>query len=364
MPLEDPRSPVSVTAITWSGPLSALASEWGDLWRRCPRATPFQAPEWALAWWREFGGGGLWVLLMRSDDGTLVGLAPLYLQTADGHRVVRLLGAGLSDYLDLLAAPGWETAVAEAAVAEIQAHPERWDEAEFQQLPADSALLGVNLGFPDEITAGEPCPVAALPPAGAAEGMGSARLRANLAADRRRLDRDAGPVTIEAAAASTLSGLIDELYRLHTARWQARGEAGVVAASSVAVFHRAAASGLFARGVARIYALRAAGRVLAVYYGFVHRSRAWYYLGGFDPAWRAYGVGSQVIAHAAAAAATEGATRFDFLRGREPYKYRWGARDCATFCRRLWSVAFRQRPSSDFISNRVGSHGPTVRSAA
>jgi CelD/BcsL family acetyltransferase involved in cellulose biosynthesis len=37
------------------------------------------------------------------------------------------------------------------------------------------------------------------------------------------------------------------------------------------------------------------------------------------------------------AAAEEGAREFDFLRGREAYKYRWGARDRPTFGRRLRS---------------------------
>jgi CelD/BcsL family acetyltransferase involved in cellulose biosynthesis len=33
------------------------------------------------------------------------------------------------------------------------------------------------------------------------------------------------------------------------------------------------------------------------------------------------------LGHAIEAAKAEGAASFDFLRGREPYKYAWGARD-------------------------------------
>lgn len=67
-----------------------------------------------------------------------------------------------------------------------------------------------------------------------------------------------------------------------------------------------------------------------VYYGFIWRRRASYYLSGFDPAFRQYGIGNQLVAHAIEEAASE-ADVFDFLRGQEPYKYRWGAEDQPTF---------------------------------
>jgi CelD/BcsL family acetyltransferase involved in cellulose biosynthesis len=45
-------------------------------------------------------------------------------------------------------------------------------------------------------------------------------------------------------------------------------------------------------------------------------------------------------------AAAEGAQKFDFLRGGEPYKYAWGARD-----RQLLSVTLtRQFSHADLIS--------------
>jgi CelD/BcsL family acetyltransferase involved in cellulose biosynthesis len=35
-----------------------------------------------------------------------------------------------------------------------------------------------------------------------------------------------------------------------------------------------------------------------------------------------------LIGHAIEEAAQQGAREFHFLRGREPYKYEWGGRDC------------------------------------
>jgi hypothetical protein len=42
-----------------------------------------------------------------------------------------------------------------------------------------------------------------------------------------------------------------------------------------------------------------------------------------------------VLGEAIDAAWRDGATEFEFLRGREPYKYLWGAVDRATFRRQL-----------------------------
>jgi CelD/BcsL family acetyltransferase involved in cellulose biosynthesis len=68
------------------------------------------------------------------------------------------------------------------------------------------------------------------------------------------------------------------------------------------------------------------------------KARAYDYITGFDPDLAALGLGTVLIGCAIQTAAEEGAREFDFLRGREDYKYRWGAQDRPTFARRLRSV--------------------------
>ena len=86
-----------------------------------------------------------------------------------------------------------------------------------------------------------------------------------------------------------------------------------------------------------------AGRTAGVYYGLLHRRRAYAYLGGFDPDFAHESPGVVLIGHAIAEAADEGAEQFDFLRGREDYKYRWGAEDSPTICRRLYPISSEAR---------------------
>ncbi len=69
-------------------------------------------------------------------------------------------------------------------------------------------------------------------------------------------------------------------------------------------------------------------------YMLTAKARTYDYITAFDPELAALGLGTVLIGCAIEAAVEEGAREFDFLRGREDYKYRWGARDRPT-CTRL-----------------------------
>lgn len=300
--------------------LVALREEWSDLWDRCPGATPFQSPEWAVPWWRHLGRGRLRVLLHRSE-GRLTGLAPLYVSPLGR---VRLLGTGNTDYLDFLADPGCP----EALPALLTSALRLGTACDFQQLSPASDLL--RAGTPERGMATalrqEPCPVLPLP--ASAEDWWSglpARLRSNLRYCRRRLEREGGAT--EQATAEGLPEAMDALFRLHEARWRKRRLPGVFRSARVQAFHHEAAGGFLRRGWLRLYTLRQGGEIRAALYCFSARGRTYYYAGGFDPGLARLSPGTVLTGHAIEQAVREGCTEFDFLRGDEPYKYAWGAVD-------------------------------------
>jgi CelD/BcsL family acetyltransferase involved in cellulose biosynthesis len=310
-----------VDEITSADALDALRPEWEALWDRSPRAAVFQHPDWLLAWWRHVGGEGLWTLALRRG-GELVGIAPLFVWRGQ----VTPIGNGISDRIDLLAAPGMERETAESVLAHLAASPDRWETADFRDLPPDSALLEMPVpdGVSAEIEDDVPSHVITLPAGAASLGdVIPARLHRTIRSRARRLEAE-HPVRFESVDAAGLDGFLDTLFRLHGARWTERGEPGVLADAAVQRFHRDAAPRLLARGLLRAYALRADGEAVAVFHGFAAKGRVSYYLGGFDPAWSRHGVGKAVVAHAVAEAIREGAAVFDFLRGGEAYKSEWG----------------------------------------
>lgn len=313
--------------------LTALAPEWRALWARLPDAGPFQSPAWLLPWAERFGGE-LWTLALRGDDG-LDGIAPLFIHLAPtGRRQATLLGNGLSDRLDAPLAPGLD---GRAVFEHLRRRHELWDACDFRDLPQGSALLEWRVGpdWREAVDAEEPSPSLPLPDN--VEGLAarlSKRLRGNLATARNRAER-AGTVRVQTATEATLDGMFDTLVRLHAARWGDGGGAGL-ADPRVQDFHRAATRGFLAEGWLRLYVLELGGRPAAAHYGFHVRGRAYFYIGGFDPELGEFSPGALLLRHAVEQAVREGCGTFEFLRGREPYKYAWGAIDRPQFRRRLY----------------------------
>jgi CelD/BcsL family acetyltransferase involved in cellulose biosynthesis len=308
--------------------LEALRPEWERLWHRCPDASSFLRPQWLIPWARHFAPDTCFAATAR-QDGRLTGVLPMFAHLRDGRRVLSLIGAGLSDTLDVLAEPEDAGATVVALLAEVAAGGRFWDTIELQDLPAGSRVLTAlsDASLDIAITPEQPHPVVALPETTEAlEAALPDRFRANLQYARRRAAAD-GQVRYVRAEASTLDEWMEALFRLHSARWRARGGDGVLADARVRRFHLEAARGLLAAGALRLFGLLVGDRVAGVYYGLCERGRACYYLGGFDPEQGRLSPGTLVLAYAIGDAIREGARVFDFLRGREPYKYTWGARD-------------------------------------
>jgi CelD/BcsL family acetyltransferase involved in cellulose biosynthesis len=304
--------------------LEGLAPEWWALWRRAPGATPFGSPAWLIPWWRHFHPGALWTVAVRSE-GALVGLAALYLE--DGLHGRRLLpvGISLSDYCDVLLDPACAKTAAAAIVAQIESRSALWDGWDLEELAPDAAALAlpVPAGCDESLTPQNACPVLALD-----QGLTAIpkRKTRKLRMARHRVERRQ-PAEIISVQPENASDFFQELLRLHGARWERRGEAGVLADDAVQRFHADAIAPLGEAGLLRLFLLRIEGVTAGAYYGFHHGTRAYAYLGGFDPAFTFESPGTVLMGHAIEQALSEGAHEFHFLRGQEPYKYEWGAVD-------------------------------------
>ena len=304
---------------------AALAPEWWALWRRCRGATPFQSPAWLIPWWRHFHPGDLFVVAVRRER-RLVGLAPFYIE--DGTRRILPVGISVSDYLDVLLDPD-ETSAGPALVQFIAGEGRRWDEWSLEELPPGAAALALPApqGCEEQLAPQSVCPVLVLPDDKALfEPSLGPRQKRNLRLARNRASRR-GEIIVEQGAAETVTDILDWVFRLHAARWESRGEAGVLADDLVRAFHREAAPALMKEGLLRLYVLRIGGAPAAAHYGFTHRERAFAYLTGLDPDFAFESPGTILLAHALEQGIAEGAREFHFLRGPEAYKYAWGGTD-------------------------------------
>lgn len=300
----------------------ALEAAWWDLFARCPAATPFRSPAWLLPWWRSFAPGPLCTIAAwRGTD--LVALAPLYLEEAS--RRLLPLGIGLSDDLDLLAAPGADVG---PAIFDALSRVEGWDLLSFEELALGAAGLAwaAPPGWSDDVAAQSRCPTLAWGDDAADPGavVPSGKMR-KLRMARHRAERRGAMV--ETASPATALDHLEALFRLHAARWEDRGEPGVLAEPSVQAFHRDATPRLAAAGLLHATLLRLEGRIAGVFHGLRRGQTLYAYLGGFDPGFAFESPGTVLMGHALDTMMAGGAGALNLLRGTEPYKYEWGALD-------------------------------------
>ncbi|MHB0939774.1 MAG: GNAT family N-acetyltransferase [Armatimonadota bacterium] len=83
------------------------AQEWNDLLKDSVSNTPFLRHEYQRTWW-EHRGGGEWqnaelILITAREDGKLIGIAPLFTSEYENRPALLLIGSiEISDYLDLI----------------------------------------------------------------------------------------------------------------------------------------------------------------------------------------------------------------------------------------------------------------------
>ena len=99
--------------------LDGLAPAWWALWRKCPNSTPFQSPGWLLPWWQTFAPGELLSVAVISED-RLLALAALYIEAATARLLP--LGTGISDYVDVLIDPDFQSRAGDALLRALSAH--------------------------------------------------------------------------------------------------------------------------------------------------------------------------------------------------------------------------------------------------
>jgi CelD/BcsL family acetyltransferase involved in cellulose biosynthesis len=302
---------------------------WERLWKTAPGATPFCAPAWLMPWARHHAPGRCWAAALCDAD-ELAAWLPVFCW----NKAMLLAGTGPSDYGEALFRPGSEPYVGTLLNALIDAVAGPFQRIELQQLMPGSPLLesSVPPGWRDGTDEGEPCPALML---NGPDGMGNVprRQQDNWRYAVRRLEREGGAV--ELAPPHDVGRVGQELQRLHSLRWGRRGERGVLADPLLAGTINEALPELAASGLLRLHCLKLHSDTVGVLLAMRGRRQTFYYLGGFDPALARLSPGTILVGAAIAAAARESDMAFDFLRGREPYKYRWGALDRPTFRRVL-----------------------------
>ncbi len=304
----------------------AFRPVWSDLWRQDGDATPFQRPEWLLPWWHYFGSADPRAVVIWRN-GAAVGVVPfyIYVEPTTGERRLLLMGVGTTDYLGGVFAASCSGADVARAIAYF-CERDDWDVLYASQL-MPHAKLSQALSQGDsrivECLGGEECSRMAAVPMGELP----AKIRRNAMYYRNRAMRS-GALELTTATAADWAESLDALVRLHSTRWQERGESGVLADPRVLAWHREAIPELERSGCLRLCTLRLGGEAIGVLYSLIdppeRPARTQYvYLTAFSNKYADLRPGTVLLALAIDQAAREGVQVIDMLRGDEVYKRIW-----------------------------------------
>jgi CelD/BcsL family acetyltransferase involved in cellulose biosynthesis len=240
---------------------------------------------------------------------------------------------GLSDYLDALIAPNQDSRWALALQAWMQEQQCGYSSFEFQHLSGRAHLRVFTppRGWQRTVSDKHVLPRLALPETPAKLGEVLPRSIVQQAEDLLRRAEKTGPIEFRLTERQSFVTDVDTIFALHSKRWATRQKEGIFGSPRQKSFYHDAWSRLLDLGLLRLFHLSLGNRAIASLCGFSWRKHFYYYIAGFDPEAAKLSPGTLLIWLTLQHVCQEGCRIFDFLRGAEPYKYRWGAKDEPTF---------------------------------
>jgi CelD/BcsL family acetyltransferase involved in cellulose biosynthesis len=318
-----------------------IEAEWNALLDKSVHHVPFLRHEYLRIWWQRRGGGE-WpaeaelAVVTARQDGQLVGIAPLF-KTSDPQGQTRLLLLGsieISDYLDLIVAPD----DLDAFVTELLpflAGPQLgdWQVLDLYNLVDSSPTLaaleraatGLSWGFQTEKLQHSPY----IPLPGDWETYLSKIDKKQRHEIRRKMRR------AEESGAAIRWYFVSDPAEFEPAM---QAFVGLMQQDEdkAAFFRRSpdmlptmleTARCAFERGCLGLAFLEINGQKAAGYFCFDYLNRIWVYNSGIDRSLMEYSPGWVLLGYLLQWANETKRSEFDFMRGDEEYKYRFGAVD-------------------------------------
>ena len=317
-----------------------MEEAWNDLLAHSASHVPFLRSEYLAEWWTTRGGGE-WpddaelAIITAHEDGRLIGIAPLFIAEHEEKVQLLLLGSiEISDYLDFicriedterfcrkLLAYIKETFIETGRAMGVDLYNIVEDSPTLQALEDAAKATGVD--FEDRKL--QHSPYIALPADWETylqnldkkqrheirrkmrrAGEGQEALEVYITADAGRLEDDMEDFLELMAQDEVKEDFLSPLMR-----------------EQMRSIMRCA----FAEGCLQLAFLVIGGNKVAAYMSFDFLNRIWVYNSGLDRRYMAYSPGWVLLGHLLQMAIEQGKEEFDFMRGDEAYKYKFGAVD-------------------------------------
>ena len=306
---------------------------WNALVEQSIADTPFSRHQYLSEWWRSLGGGE-WktaelVLVSASENDRLIGIAPLFVTQYGGRQALMLVGSiEISDYLDLIVRAE-DLPRFLSGLLDFLASPAAgdWSALDWYNLPDSSPTLAAlkaesaRRGWDHHEEIYRPTP--RIPLDGSFEEY-LARLEKKQRHEIRRKMRraaESGRVrfyvvdkdnNIEAELESFFHLMVQDPNKAMFLRDSMRAQMS----STVRAAHDA---GYLWLGILEVDGARVAASL-----NFDYKNKLWGYNSGVSRAHMELSPGWVLLAHTIQWCCENGRHEFDFMRGDEEYKYRFG----------------------------------------
>lgn len=309
-------------------------TEWNALLSESISDVPFLRHEYLSAWWSTRGGGE-WpqaklALISARENGKLTGIAPLFLAEYDDQRALMLLGSiEISDYLDLIVRvddlPRFLSATLDYLASDSAL---AWSGFDWYNLPDSSPTLAAlkaesaKRGWTHMEEIYKPTPSIPLP--GDFETYLAGINKKQRHEIRRKMRRaEASEQNVRwyiVEDESRLEAEIDDFFSL-MANDHHKEE---FLTEAMRTQMRTVVHAAFKSGWLQLAFMEVDGQKAAGYLNFDYGNRIWVYNSGLDFSFKELSPGWVLLGYLLQWANEKGRSEFDFMRGDEDYKYKFG----------------------------------------
>jgi CelD/BcsL family acetyltransferase involved in cellulose biosynthesis len=309
-----------------------LVREWEALLSRSRFRTPFHTPLWIEIWLKHFGRSleGK-VILFRAPEGALLAVGAFSTSPGDGgQQGLTLLGStDVCDYRDLVIASGREEETFDALGRFFGEGP--WGYLEFNGISEFSPTaqflppLMQSFGFQVVQEVEELALYLDLPPTWEMflERLGS-KDRHELRRKMRRMEREASGEISGVEGSLPLFKKMEIFFDLHR---KSRKDKAEFMSKEMEAFFRDLSMPFEERGWLNLSFLKVGGKEVAALFSFDFAGTEYIYNSGYDPQFAQFSPGIVLAAYCIRRAIDNGMASFNFLRGREDYKYHLGGKE-------------------------------------
>ena len=312
--------------------------DWNSLLSESISDVPFLRYEYLSTWW-DTRGGGEWpldaklALISAHENDKLIGIAPLFLAEHEGTQALMLLGSiEISDYLDLIVRaedlPRFFSELLDYLASDSAL---AWSGLDWYNLPDNTPTLAflkyesTQRGWTYNKEMFRPAPSMPLPGDWDSYLAGiKKKQRHEIRRKIRRAEESEKNVSWYIVEdGSVLDSEFDDFLALMSNDPHKKE----FLTGPMSQQMRASAHAAFEAGWLQLAFMEADGQKIAGYLNFDYGNRIWVYNSGLDFNYRELSPGWVLLGYLIRWANENGRDGFDFLRGDEDYKYKFGGED-------------------------------------